>query len=47
MPQKSFLDSNLKPRREKLTLKEFYYSNTGKNNAGKNDSDAGDDDSGT
>jgi hypothetical protein len=40
------LDSNLKPRREKLTPRKFYYANIGKNNAGKNDSGAGEDDSG-
>jgi hypothetical protein len=30
MPQKSFLDSNLKFRRERLTLRGFYHPNAGK-----------------
>jgi hypothetical protein len=45
MLQKSFFDSNLKLRRERLTLRGFYYPNTEKNNAGKNDSGVGEDDS--
>jgi hypothetical protein len=40
MPQKSFLNSNLKPRRGRLTLRGFYYPNIK-----KNDSGAGEDDS--
>jgi hypothetical protein len=40
IPQKSFLDSNLKPIRGMLTFRGFYHPK-----AGKNDSDAREDDS--
>jgi hypothetical protein len=30
MPQKSFLDLNLKPKRGRLTLRRFYHPNAGK-----------------
>jgi hypothetical protein len=41
IPPKNFVDSNLKSRRERLTLRIFYHPN-----AGKNDSGVGEDDSG-
>jgi hypothetical protein len=40
MPQKLFLNSNLKLRREKLTLREFYHLNAGKNDSGPRKDDS-------